>query len=66
MATKTARSAYGLSTYNTVGSRTLVGDGQERYWIDSTALYEKVPEAKGDALASDYARWCSKWHAEVA
>jgi len=57
-----ARVAFHLTVYerSADGRRSLVSDGDARYWIDSSALDEDVPDDLGsdEALADAYARWC--------
>ena len=58
----TTRLVFRLTVYerSADGRRSLVSDGDARYWIDSSALDEDVPADIGsDEAASDaYARWC--------
>ncbi len=69
-----SRDAYGLTVYEVRGARALVGDGTDRFWVDSEAL--DWPETPAPALSAPYeeraaycaayAEWCDAASAEDA
>lgn len=65
-----AGEAYDLTIYerSADGLRTLVGDGQTRYWVDSAALAVEVEPCDGatESGADQYARWCIRANAGEA
>lgn len=61
-----ARDVFDLTVYAVRDGRARIGDGTERFWVKTAALYEVVRDwpRDTDEEAGEYARWCRESRAD--